>query len=257
VTDALRAEWTKIRTSRSPAWILLATVVLTAGLSALVTATIHVGGGGGEDPTKVSLVGVDLGQAIIAMLGVVVISEEYGTGMIRTTLVAIPRRMTVLATKALNLIVLSTFAGSLGVAGSILAGRVFLSHAGLGPANGYPLISVGNGPTFRAAAGSVIYLVLIALLALGIASAIRDTAVSIGIVLALLYLFPVIAATVHGSWQRYLEQIGPMTAGMSIQSTTGLSSLPIGPWEGLGVLAAWSAASLLIGGFALKVRDSQ
>jgi ABC-2 type transport system permease protein len=256
VTYALRAEWTKIRTSRNTAWILLATVVLTAGLSALVTATIRVGSGSGEDPTTISLVGVELGQAIVAMLGVLVISEEYGTGMIRTTLVAIPRRMTVVATKAVNLIVLTTFAGAFGVAGSILAGRLFLSHAGLGPANGYALISLGNGPTLRAAAGSVIYVVLIALLAFGIASALRDTAVSIGVVLALLYLFPVIAATVHGSWQRHLEQIGPMTAGMSIQSTTGLSSLPIGPWAGLGVLAAWSAASLLVGGYTLKVRNS-
>jgi ABC-2 type transport system permease protein len=256
MTDALRAEWTKLRTSPGTAWILLAIVVLTAGLSTLVTATIHVGGQSMEDPTKISLIGVDLGQAIVAVLGVLVISEEYGTRMLRTTFAAIPRRMTVLATKAVNLIVLSAAAGALGVAGGILAGRLLLSHAGLGPANGYPLISLGNGPTLRAAAGSVIYLVLIALLALGIAAAIRDTAISIGVVLALLYLFPILAATVQGSWHRHLEQIGPMTAGMSIQSTAGLSSLPISPWAGLGVLAAWSAGALLIGGCALQFRNS-
>jgi ABC-2 type transport system permease protein len=256
MTDAFRAEWTKLRTSPSTAWILLATVVLTAGLGALVTGTIHVSGQSVEDPTKISLIGVDLWQAIVAMLGVLVISEEYGTRMIRTTLAAIPRRVTVLATKAMNVILLSALASALGVAGSILAGRLLLSGGGLGPANGYPLISIGNGPTLRAAAGSVIYLVLIALLALGIAAAIRDTAVSIGVVLALLYLFPVLAATVQGSWHRHLEQIGPMTAGMSIQSTTGLSSLPIGPWVGLGVLAAWSTGALLIGGCSLWVRNS-
>jgi ABC-2 type transport system permease protein len=256
MNDALRAEWTKLRTSPGTAWILLATVVLIVGLSTLVTGTIHVSGGSGEDPTKISLIGVDLGQAIVAVLGVLVISEEYGTRMIRTTLAAIPRRTTVLAAKAVNLIVLSTVASALGVAGSILAGRLLLSHAGLGPANGYPLISLGNGPTLRAAAGSVIYLVLIALLALGVAAAIRETAVSIGVVLALLYLFPILAATVQGSWHRYLEQIGPMTAGLCIQSTTGLSSLPISPWVGLGVLAAWSAGALLIGGYAFQVRNS-
>jgi len=159
-----------------------------------------------------------------------------------------------LAAKAVNLIVLCTVASALGVAGSVLAGRLLLSHAGLG--NGYTLISLGNGPTVRAAVGSVIYLVLIALLALGIATAIRDTAVSIGVVLALLYLFPILTGTVQGSWHRHLEQIGPMTAGMSIQSTTGLSSLPISPWAGLGVLAAWSAGALLIGGCALQFRNS-
>ena len=253
--DALRAEWTKLRTTPGPAWILLGTVVLTAGLSALVTGTIHVSGPSGKDPTKTSLIGVDLGQAILAVLGVLVISEEHGTRMIRTTFAAIPRRTTVLATKAAILIALSALASALGVAGSILAGRLLLSNAGLGPANGYPLISLNSGPTLRAAAGSVIYLVLVALLALGIAAAVRDTAVSIGVVLALLYLFPILAATVQGSWHRLLEQIGPMTAGMSIQSTTGLSSLPIGPWEGLAVLAAWSAGALLIGGCALQLRD--
>ncbi|MGD0085149.1 MAG: ABC transporter permease [Acidimicrobiales bacterium] len=254
MTDALRAEWTKLRTSPSTAWILLPTVVLTAGLSALVTGTVHTFGQSLGDPTKLSLIGVDLGQAIVAVLGVVVISEEYGTRMIRTTLAAVPRRPMMLAAKATNLIVLCTVASALGVAGSVLAGRLLLSHAGLG--NGYTLISLGNGPTVRAAVGSVIYLVLIALLALGIATAIRDTAASIGVVLALLYLVPILAATVQGSWHRHLEQIGPMTAGMSIQSTTGLSSLPISPWAGLGVLAAWSAGALLIGGCALQFRNS-
>jgi len=254
MTDALRAEWTKLRTSPTTAWILLATVVLTAGLSALVTGTVHTFGQSLEDPTKLSLIGVDLGQAIVAVLGVVVISEEYGSRMIRTTLAAVPRRPMMLAAKAVNLIVLCTVASALGVAGSVLAGRLLLSHAGLG--NGYTLISLGNGPTVRAAVGSVIYLVLVALLALGIATAIRDTAVSIGVVLALLYLFPILTGTVQGSWHRHLEQIGPMTAGMSIQSTTGLSSLPISPWAGLGVLAAWSAGALLIGGCALQFRNS-
>jgi len=256
MTFALRAEWTKLRTSPGTAWILLATVVLTAGLSTLVAGTMHVSGQSSEDPTKISLIGVDLGQAIVAVLGVLVISEEYGTRMIRTTLAAIPRRMTVLATKAVNLIVLSAVASALGVAGSILAGRLLLSHAGLGPANGYRLISLADGPTLRAAAGSVIYLVLIALLALGIAAAIRDTAASIGAVLALLYLVPILATTVQGSWHRHLEQIGPMTAGMSIQSTKGLGSLPLSPWAGLGVLAVWSAGALLFGGCALQFRNS-
>ena len=118
MTDALRAEWTKLRTSPGTAWILLATVVLTAGLSTLVAGMIHVSGRSGEDPTKISLIGVDLGQAIVAVLGVLVISEEYGTRMIRTTLAAIPRRVTVLATKAVNLIVLSAVASALGVAPS-------------------------------------------------------------------------------------------------------------------------------------------
>ncbi len=256
MTDAVRAEWTKLRTSPSTIWILLATAVLTAGLSTLVTGTVGASGQSLEDPTKLSLIGVDLGQALVAVLGVLVISEEYGTRMIRTTLAAVPHRPMMLAAKAVNLIALSTVASVLGVVGSLLAGHLLLAHAALGPAGRSAVISLGDGPTLRAGLGSVIYLVLIALLALGIATAIRDTAVSIGAVLALLYLFPVVAATMQGSWHRHLEQIGPMTAGMSIQSTTGLGSLPISPWAGIGVLAAWSTGALLIGGCVLRFRNS-
>ena len=76
--------------------------------------------------------------------------------------------------------------------------------------------------------------------------------------LGLLYLFPIIAAMVIGNphWQRHLQQIGPMTAGLAIQATTGLRSLPISPWAGLGVLAAWAAAALLAGGLLLRLRDA-
>ena len=109
----------------------------------------------------------------------------------------------------------------------------------------------------RAAAGSVLYLALIALLSLGAATAVRDSAAAIGIVLGLLYLFPIVAAVVSDPHvQRHLQQLAPMTAGLDIQATTGLRSLPISPWAGLGVLAAWAAAALLAGGLLLRLRDA-
>jgi ABC-2 type transport system permease protein len=109
----------------------------------------------------------------------------------------------------------------------------------------------------RAAVGSVLYLALIALLSLGIASAVRDSAAAIGIVLGLLFLFPIVGVVLGGSpLGHHLQQIGPMTAGLAIQATTGLSHLPISPWAGLGVLAAWAAAALLAGAVVLRVRDA-
>ena len=109
----------------------------------------------------------------------------------------------------------------------------------------------------RAAAGSVLYLALIALLSLGVAAAVRDSAVAIGIILGLLYLIPIIATVVGApGWHRHLGQIAPMTAGLAIQATTGLRSLPLSPWTGLGVLAAWAAAALLAGGLLLRLRDA-
>jgi ABC-2 type transport system permease protein len=108
----------------------------------------------------------------------------------------------------------------------------------------------------RAAAGTVLYLGLIALLSLGIAAAVRDAAVAIGLVLGLLYLFPILTQVAGPGVARHLQQIGPMTAGLEIQASTGLRSLPIGPWAGLGVLAAWAAAALLAGGLLLRRRDA-
>jgi ABC-2 type transport system permease protein len=145
---------------------------------------------------------------------------------------------------------------AVAVFGSVLAGRLILPGHGYTPAAGYPALSLANGTVLRAAAGTVLYLALIALLSVGIATAVRDAAVAIGAVLGLLYLFPILAQVGGAGVQRHLEQIGPMTAGLEIQASTGLRHLPISPWAGLGVLAAWAAAALLAGGLLLRLRDA-
>ena len=208
------------------------------------------------NPAKLSLTGIQVGQAVVAILAVLVISGEYSTGMIRTTLTAMPRRVTVLGAKAVILTGLVLAAGSLAVLGSVLTGRLILPGHGFTVARGFPPLSLSDGPVLRAAAGSVLYLALIALLSLGIATAVREPAVAIGIVLSLLYLAPIIAPLLNQHWHRHLEQIGPTTAGLTIQATTGLRDLPISPWGGLGVLAAWAAAALLAGGLVLRLRDA-
>jgi ABC-2 type transport system permease protein len=256
MTDALRAEWTKLRTLASTGWLLIGAVISTVGVSAAVAAASHVTSGSGQDPTKLALTGIYLGQTVLAVLAVLAISEEYATGMIRATLSAMPRRLVLHAAKATNVAGLAFVAALVAVAGCLLAGRLWLPSGGLNPAHGYALVSIGHGATLRAAVGSVIYLVLIALLSLGVATAIRDTAVSIGAVLGLLYLPPILAQAVTDPLRQHLQQIAPMTAGLAIQATTNLSSLPIAPWTGLGVLAAWAIASLLIGGLLLRLRDA-
>jgi ABC-2 type transport system permease protein len=177
--------------------------------------------------------------------------------MIRVSFTAIPRRTTVLAAKAVTLTGPVLAAGTIAVLGSVLAGLLILPGHGFTAAHGYPPLSLGDGPVLRAAAGSVVYLALIALLSLGVAAAVRNAAVAIGAVLGLLYLIPIIAAAVGvPAWHRHLQQIAPMTAGLAIQDTTGLRSLPISPWAGLGVLAAWAAAALLAGCLLLRLRDA-
>jgi ABC-2 type transport system permease protein len=256
MSEALRAEWTKLRTLGTTGWLVVAAVALTVALSAGAIAATHVSPRGSQDPTKLALTGIDLGQAVIAVLAVVTISEEYATGMIHATLAAVPHRLVLLGAKAANLAGLAFLAGLLAVAGCLLVGRLLLPAAGLDPAHGYALVSFGQGRTLRAAAGSVVYLVLIALLSLGVATIVRDSAVSIGVVLGLLYLPPILAQAVTDPLRRHLLQIAPMSAGLAVQATTNLRSVPIAPWAGVGVLAGWALGSLLIGGLLLRLRDA-
>jgi len=256
--SAVRAEWLKLRTVPGTSWLLAGIVTVTAALSALADAAARCPAGGCQiDPVKTSLTGIDLGQAIVVVLAAAAVSSEYGTGMIRVTFTAMPGRAVVLAAKAAVTAGLVLTAGAVAVLGSVLAGRLILPGHGFTARHGYLLLSPGDGPMLRASIGSVLYLALIALLSVGVAAAVRDTAAAIGSVLGLLYAAPVIAAVLGSSGTaRHLEQIAPMTAGLAIQATTGLRSLPLSPWAGLGVLAAWAAAALLAGSLLLHLRDA-
>lgn len=258
VRRTVRAEWTKLRTDTGQAWLLLGLVAVTVSVSAAVAATAQCPASGcGQDPVRLSLTGVTLGQTLGAIVAVLVIGQEYGTGLIHSTLAAVPRRSTVLAAKAAVVSGTVFAAGTVAVLASVLAGRGLLPGRGFTPAHGYAALSLTDGPTLRAVAGSVIYLVLVALLALGVATAVRDTAVATGVVLGLLYLFPLLSHVVTDpDLRRHLAQIGPMPAGLAVQATTDLRHLPIGPWAGLGVLALWAAGALLIGGTVLRLRDT-
>ncbi|MFC9651995.1 hypothetical protein [Streptomyces sp. NPDC056937] len=168
-----------------------------------------------------------------------------------------PNRLTVLTAKATVLTTVVLASGAAAVLASLLVGRHILPGNGFTEAHGYAPLSLADGPTLRAAVGSVFYLALIALTGLGVATAVREAATAIGIVLGLLYLFPVVTQVVHDpEWQRHLQQIAPMTAGLAVQATVHLDGLPIGPWAGLGVLAAWAAAALLVGGLLPHRRDA-
>jgi ABC-2 type transport system permease protein len=260
LAEALRAEWTKLRTTPGTAWTLAAICVLTVAVSAGTAAATKCPAGSAcaVDTTKISLTGIEVGQALVAVLAVLTISGEYSTGMIRTTFAAMPRRSVVLAAKAAVLTCVVLPAAVVAVAGSLAAGRLILPGNGFTAARGFALISLAHGPTVRAAAGSVLYLALIGLLSLAIAAIVRDSAAAAGTVLGLLYLAPLVTLFLGGepTWQRRFERYAPTNAGLAIEDTTGLRHLPIGPWGGLGVLAVWTAAALLAAGLALRLRDA-
>ena len=103
----------------------------------------------------------------------------------------------------------------------------------------------------------MLYLALIALLSVGVAALVRDAAAASGLVLGLLYLTPVVTSLVSDpDWYDRLRKLSPMTAGLAVQATVDLDQQPLGPWEGLGVLAVWAAAALLAGAATLQLRDA-
>jgi ABC-2 type transport system permease protein len=263
MVQALHAEWTKLRTLSGTWWLLAAAAALTIAVSAAAAAAFHCPPAGcapqqtGADPAKLGLTGVDLGQVVIALLAVGVIGGEYGTGMIHLTLAATPRRLTAYTAKALVAAGWAVAASVLAVAGSALAARLILPGHGLSAANGYASLTLANAADLRALGGSVLYLTLVALLALGVTTAVRDSGAGIGAVLGLLLVFPVASAVIPDHvLARHLEQLSPMTAGLYIQATVGVQRLPLTPWQGLGVTAAWAAGALVLGAAVLRLRDA-
>jgi ABC-2 type transport system permease protein len=253
---ALKAEWTKFRTVAGPSWLLAGAVMLIVAVGAAAASAVRCQSAKcGIDPAMVSFTGIGPGQAVVAVAGVLAIGNEYSTGMIKLSLTAMPRRLTWLFAKAAVLTAPVLAASVLAVAGAVLAGRLILPGHGFTPAHGYA--SLSSATDLRAAAGAVLYLTLIALLSFGLAAAVRDSAAAIGLVLGVLYLFPIAAAVISNPpLARHLDQIGPLPAGQDALATTGLNNLPLTPGQGLGVVALWTAGALLLGSLVLKTRDA-
>jgi ABC-2 type transport system permease protein len=155
----IRAEWTKARTVPSTGWLCLAIAVSTAVLGAIATASVHTSQCPSpsecfEDTTKLALTGVWLSQATAVVLATLAVTTEYDTRMIQTTHAVMPRRPAVLMAKAASVSFVVLVAGTVGVLGSLVAGRTILLRNGFTIENGYQPLSLADGATLRAAMGS-------------------------------------------------------------------------------------------------------
>jgi len=259
---ALRAEWTKLRTTPSTAWLVLVGVVSMVALGALVaagTSTSHCPAPSScpNDTTKLSLIGVHLGQIGVAVLSVLAVTNEYATRMIQSTLTAVPRRILVWASKLAVVTAMALSVGALGVAGSVVAAQRILPGNGFTVARGYAVLPLADEVTRRAAIGTVLYLGLIALLSVAVGAIVRDTAGALTAVLGLLYLAPMLSMIISDPrWHRRLERYSPMTAGLAVQATRNLNQLAIGPWAGLGLLALYTAGVVLVAAVLFLWRDA-
>jgi ABC-type transport system involved in multi-copper enzyme maturation permease subunit len=258
-TNVLASEWTKIRSVRSTYWTLLTTVIATIGLSAMVCA-IYVAQYDhltpkdkvGFEAASFSLVGGILAQFAIAVLGVLVITSEYGSGMIRATFAAVPQRLTVLAAKTsvFTALTLAVTAASCFIA--FFIGQAIFSAKGIG-------IGVGSPGALRTIVGTALYLTVLGLLALGLGTLIRKTAGAICAVVGIIFVLPVLANFLPSSLSA-VEKFLPSNAGQAIinggsGASAGGATL-LAPWVGLGVFFLYAILALGAGAFVLVRRDA-
>jgi len=250
--NVLRSEWTKLRSVRSTYWTALVAVVVTIGVAVIVCAKwaddirhAHIDK---IDPTLTSLNGLYLAQVAVGTLGVLVISSEYGTGMIRATFAAVPQRRAVLAAKAL------VFTAATLVAGEVLSFSAF----GIGQAILHPVhagASLGQHEVLRAVVGGGLYLAAIGLLGFGLGALIRHTAGALSAFFGVLFAFSALADLLPTSWRNDVIPYLPANAGSQIFTVDRVHDA-LTPWSGLGVFCLYAAAAITAAAVLITRRDA-
>jgi ABC-type transport system involved in multi-copper enzyme maturation permease subunit len=252
--NLLRSEWTKLRTVRSTYWTaaiaVLASVALGIVICARTAYNIRRGDQSlaGFDPTLTSLNGLYIAQVAIGALGVLTISSEYGTGMIRATLTAVPQRRAVLAAKGL------VFAGVTLIAGEIMSftafgiGQALLARAHAGA-------SLSEPGVLRATIGGGLYLTAVGLLGFGIGALIRHTAGALSAFFGVLFALTVVTDLLPTSWRNDVINYLPANAGSQILTVLH-SPRALTPWEGLGVLSLYAVAAISAATILITRRDT-
>lgn len=251
---ALHAEWIKLRTLRSTFWTLAGATVALVGLGLLFCA---LGASRWPEmsareralflPAQTSLRGYFLAQLAVGVLGVLTVTGEYATGMIRSSFAAVPRRLPVLWAKAALYAAVVWVLMSAAALGAFLGGQALLSsrHAGLSLSDpGVPRVVLGTG----------LYLTVVGLLGVAIGALVRNTAGGIAVVFAVLLILPVLAQALPHAWYDAVDRFLPSTAGQSVMA---LEHVPhtLQPWPGLGLFAVYALAALAAAAVLLRRRD--
>jgi ABC-2 type transport system permease protein len=261
IGNVVVSEWTKLRTLRSTFWAFLIAALLAIGLGALISflsarhyasdPTVHLD----WSPTNRSFNGLGIAQLAFGVLGVLVMTGEYSTGMIRTSLAAVPRRSRFLGAKAVVLAAAAAVVAEAIAFVTFLVGQAMISGRA-------PAASLGQPGVLRAVIGAGLYLTLIALLGLGLGTLLRHPAASIAVVVALLFVLPAIANALPSSWANPIEEYWPTNAGAQVL-TVGHAEIHfsfqghvMAPWTGFGVMCLFVAAVLGLGFLLLERRDA-
>lgn len=253
-SSVIRAEWTKLRSVPSTLWSLLAVAALTVGFGVLyclvrvsrppkTPADIAA-----FDPTAVSLSGVQLAQIAIGVLGVLLITGEYATGTIRSTLAAVPRRLPVLWGKSAALALTTLVLSLPAVYAAFLIGQSILAGQHLDTTLSAPGVT-------RAVAGCALYLTAIGVLGLGLGGLVRSTAGGLGLLFGVLFAVPIIVGFLPGSMSIEIGKYLPSSAGLAITNTTH-DAYSLAPWAGFGLLCLYVAVVLALAAWRLRRRDA-
>ncbi len=250
--DALRAEWIKFWSVRSTFWATAMLVVLGAGLTTLVCATSAdwlASGEADESPLAFITWGLMVAQITAIALGTLVVTSEYGTGMIRATLAATPRRGAVLAAKAVVLAGTLFVVGTMTAFAGYLGGNWFLDRAGIG-------IALSDEGVLRALFGSGLYLAGLGLFAAAVGLLIRHTAAALSTVLALVFVVGSMAFLLPGTWGEWIAKLLPGNAGSGVATPVSFNPQLLDPWVGFAVFAGEVAALALVAWQVFRHRDA-
>jgi ABC-2 type transport system permease protein len=255
---ALRSEWTKLRSVRSTMWSLLAMAVIAVGLMSLISWSLvrrwdRLDPGAHQELTQHPL-NIILGrpifiaQLVVAVLGVMVISAEYTTGMIRSTLQAQPRRLTVLLAKIMVFAVLMLVVGEiLSFAAFAVGSRILASRI---------TVNLNDPGVLRSVAGAGLYLAVLGLFSLAFGAILRHTAGAITAVVGWILILANLTQLLPDSWGHHINAWMPTNAGQLIMQPTQQPDDLLSPWQGLAVFAGWTVLLLLLAAVLLDRRDA-
>jgi ABC-2 type transport system permease protein len=251
----IRSEWIKLKSVRSTSWSFALMVLASFGMATIMSSSLHLEGAGtlssAEQATflvQASTFGAFFGQLIAAVLGVLVMSGEYSTGMVKSTLTAVPRRLGALWAKAIVLLVSTFVVGAVAGIGSFLIASPILAGQGLHA-------SLFDVNVIVPLLGSALYLALVAVFALGIGTILRSSAGGIAAALGIILLLPIVLQMIPADWAHDALPYLLSNAGMGMFGMS-MGSVALEWWQNLLIVIGWVAVSQAVAALLLKRRDA-
>jgi hypothetical protein len=251
--QVLGSEWTKLWSLRSTGWTLATLFVVTVGFSVLAawgtSANLDRAEARGPiDVTNIALGGVLFGQLAIAVLGVLVISGEYSTGGIKSSFIAVPQRLRLVVAKGVVFTVVALVVAAVTCLVSFFVGMTFFAAHDVA-------VGLGDPHVLRAVIGAALYLTVSGLLGYAIGLILRHTAGAITVVVALLFIVPIVLNVIPADIVRSINKYFLGSAGQHVAEVLPAPDA-LGPWTGFLVFAAETAVLLVAGALLVKRRDA-